>query len=457
MSPGFSLGQLICTLGGVPQNLPWDSLGRPVGAISTDSRHLNPGDGFVALRGETWDGHQFVAGAIERGAGVAIVDHQANLPDTLPLIRVADTLTAYQTLGQAWRRRFAIPVIAVTGSAGKTTMKELLAAVLGTQGRVLKTQENENNDIGVPKTLLQLRPDHAFAVIEMGMRARGEIQRLARLAQPTVGVITNTGTAHIGRLGSREAIAQAKCELFAHLGWGDIAVYNWDSPLLRQLAPQVTAGRTLSYGLTGGDVVGTVTATDLRVGDWILPLPLPGEHNAVNYLGALGVAQTLGVDWTPLTQGLPVELPAGRSRRLTVGDSITLLDETYNASPEAVIAALKLLKSTAGRRRIPVLGAMRELGDSAVSLHQQVGEQVAALAFDQVVVLGDDPEVVALAAAAHPVPTERFTDPAALTAYLVATLEPGDTLLFKASRSIGLDRIVTQVKKTLEAREPATD
>lgn len=457
MSPGFSLGQLICTLGGVPQNLPWDSLGRPVGAITTDSRRLHPGEGFVALRGETWDGHQFVADAVARGAGVAIVDQQADLPDALPLIRVADTLAAYQTLGQAWRRRFAIPVIAVTGSAGKTTMKELLAAVLGTQGLVLKTQENENNDIGVPKTLLQLCPDHGFAVIEMGMRARGEIQRLARLAQPTVGVITNTGTAHLGRLGSREAIAQAKCELFAHLGWGDIAVYNWDSPLLRQLAPQVTAGRAVSYGLTGGDVVGAVTATDLRVGDWRFPLPLPGEHNAVNYLGALVVAQTLGVDWTPLTQGLAVELPAGRSRRLTVGDSITLLDETYNASPEAVIAALKLLKSTAGRRRIPVLGAMRELGDLAVALHQQVGEQVAALGFDQVVVLGDDPEVVALAAAAHPVPTERFTDPDALTAYLVATLEPGDTLLFKASRSIGLDRIVTQVQKALVIGGAPTD
>jgi UDP-N-acetylmuramoyl-tripeptide--D-alanyl-D-alanine ligase len=329
---------------------------------------------------------------------------------------------------------------------GKTTTKELIAAVLGTQGRVLKTQANYNNEIGVPKTLLELNSEHDFAVIEMGMRAAGEIALLTQIACPDLAVITNVGTAHIGRLGSEAAIAQAKCELLAELPTGGIAVLNHDDSLLRSTAAQVWSGQTLTYGLEGGDLHGQLLDSEtLLVNGLKLPLPLPGRHNALNYLAALAVAKLLNLDWTPLTQGLQVELPQGRSRRWDLAGDVVILDETYNAGLESMLAAIDLLAQTPGTRHIAVLGTMKELGDRSPDLHRQVGQAVSQRQFDRLLILADPLESAAMVEAAGAI-AEPYTDVEAVVDRLLELVQPGDRLLFKASRAVGLDRAVEQFR-----------
>jgi UDP-N-acetylmuramoyl-tripeptide--D-alanyl-D-alanine ligase len=413
--------------------------------VSTDSRQISPGEIFLALRGENFNGHDFTDAAIQKGAIALIVDAWVSVKSSkyIPQFKVQNTLEAYQKIARWWREQLEIPVIAVTGSVGKTTTKELIAAVLSTQGTVHKTQANYNNEIGVPKTLLDLSENHQFAVVEMAMRARGEIALLTQIARPSIGVITNVGTAHIGRLGSEAAIAQAKCELLEKMPQNSVAVLNYDNPLLRSTAAKVWQGETLTYGLEGGDLVGAlIDAQTLRVEGLDLPLPLPGRHNALNYLGALAVAKILGVDWTPLTQGLAVTLPGGRSRRFTLANDITILDETYNAGLESMIAALQLLKETPGTRHIAVLGTMKELGERSPQFHRQLGETVKQLGIDQLFVLTNDPEAEAIAIGASGIPSECLPTHAELVQRLSEIAQPGDRLLFKASNSVGLNQVV---------------
>ncbi|GAB4149635.1 MAG: UDP-N-acetylmuramoyl-tripeptide--D-alanyl-D-alanine ligase [Cyanobacteria bacterium J069] len=419
--------------------------------VTTDSRNLSPGDLFVALRGDRFDGHAFVKLALGQGAIAAVVSDLSPDGESLPLLRVGDTLAAYQQLGTLWRRQFAGPVVAITGSVGKTTTKELIAAVLATQGPVLKTRANYNNEIGVPKTLLELGPEHQFAVIEMGMRAAGEIALLAQIAEPDIAVITNVGTAHIGRLGSEQAIANAKCELLQELDSAGIAVLNHDNQRLMDTAARVWRGKTLTYGLTGGDLHGTLLdANTLQVDGTRLPLPLPGQHNALNYLAAIAVAKMLGINWQPLTAGLSVELPQGRARRLELPNDIVILDETYNAGLESMLAALRLLADTPGTRRIAVLGTMKELGDRSLEFHQQVGAAVRNLGLDALLILADAAEATALSTGASGLPTERLATHAEVVDWLMQNVTKGDRLLFKASRAVGLDQVVSQVLKRMK-------
>lgn len=265
-----------------------------IDGITTDSRYINPGEIFLALRGNNFDGHDFANIAVDKGAIALIVDHHISVKSTkqIPQIQVKDTLLAYQQVAHWWREQLTIPVIAITGSVGKTTTKELISAVLSNYGIVHKTKENYNNEIGVPKTLLELTRQHDYAVIEMGMRGLNEIALLSQIARPTIGLITNVGTAHIGRLGSKEAIAQAKCELLAEMPPDATAIFNHDNSLLVQTAKKVWKGETISYGLEGGDITGELLDNQtLRVEGMDFPLPLPGRHNALNYLGAIAVAK----------------------------------------------------------------------------------------------------------------------------------------------------------------------
>jgi UDP-N-acetylmuramoyl-tripeptide--D-alanyl-D-alanine ligase len=419
--------------------------------ITTDSRDIQPGDVFVALRGDRFDGHTFVRQAIAQGAIAAVVDQavdQSTDLDDLPLFVVTNTLTAYQAIARWWRDQFPIPVIGITGSVGKTTTKELIAAVLATQGSVLKTQANNNNEIGVPKTLLELTPDHDFAVIEMGMRAAGEIAELTRIANPTVGVITNVGTAHIGRLGSEQAIADAKCELLAEMGEGAIAVLNHDNARLLETSSHVWNGKRIDYGLEAGSLTGHLSADGktLTVNGIDLPVPLTGQHNALNYLAALGVARAIGIDWTgltrALTQGLQVELPKGRAQRIQLPNDIVLLDETYNAGLESMLASLKLLAETPGTRHLAVLGTMKELGDRSPEFHRQVGEMAQTLKLDYLLILADEAESRAMAEGAGAMAVEQCQSHEAVVKRLQAIVAEGDRILFKASRAVGLDRVV---------------
>ena len=439
-----TLGQLIDILSAEPLHFPPDLSQRLAQGVTTDTRYLKPGEIFLALSGDHFDGHRFAEQAVKQGAIATIVTHPLNAP--IPQLLVKDTLVAYQRLGQWWRQQFQIPIIAITGSVGKTTTKELIAAVLGTAGSVLKTEANYNNEIGVPKTLLGLTPNHDYAVVEMGMRGPGEIAELTQIARPTIGVITNVGTAHIGRLGSREAIAQAKCELLANMPSDSLAVLNADNPLLLETASTVWNGALVTYGLDDGDLQGRlVDEQTLVVEGTELPLPLPGAHNALNYLAAVAIAQHLELDFAPLQQGLSLQLPSGRARKLALPNDVVILDETYNAGLESMQAALHLLAQIPGQRRIAVLGPMKELGDYASELHRQVGHLVQDLKIDQLLILDTGPEGTALAEGATTIPTAQFAEHQALIDYLDQYIQPGDRLLCKASHSVGLDRIVTHL------------
>ena len=413
--------------------------------VNTDTRQIKTGNIFIALVGEKFDGHDFVDVAIQEAIAI-VVDRQLKLTTKIPQFIVKDTLNAYRQIARWWRNRFSIPVIGITGSVGKTSTKELIAAVLSKSGKVLKTEKNYNNEIGVPKTLLEITPEHDYAVIEMAMRGKGEIALLTQIARPTIGVITNVGTAHIGRLGSKQAIADAKCELLATMSPKSTAILNHDNQLLIDTAASVWKGKTITYGLKGGDITGKLIDTQtIQIGKESYNLPIPGEHNASNLLAAIAVAQTLHLDLAPL-KNLTVELPQGRARRYQLDSDILLLDETYNAGLESMQAALKLLKETPGNRHIAVLGTMKELGDYSDRFHYQIGETVRDLGIDLLLVLADEPATREIIKGAASIEAECFTEHQALTSRLQKIIASGDRILFKASNSVGLNRVVKQLQ-----------
>jgi len=430
--------------------------------ISTDSRQVQRGELFVALRGEKFDGHQFVVKAIEKGAVAGIVDQQSlsYLEPDLPLLVVTNTLTAYQQIAHWWRKQLTIPIIGITGSAGKTTTKEIIASLLGyflDQGKqVHKSIANHNNEIGVAQTLLAIDPQvHQFAVLEMAMRGRGQIAELSRMAQPDIGVITNIGTAHIGLLGSQQAIASAKCELLAEMPQQSTAVLNGDDQLLIETASKVWQGKTIYYGLRQGQILGHLVNHQLTVEDCTWHLPLLGEHNAMNFLAGLAVLRSLNLDWQKVPPNLQIKLPEGRAEIYELQEDIQLLDESYNASPSAVIASLKLLKQLQGKRYWAVLGANRELGEQSTELHRQIGSSVAELGIDYLVIL-DDPEAREIAQGLpHEAEVKVYLcpDQQSIVELLVTNLQAGDRILCKASHSVGIDQVVKQLIQHFQERK----
>ena len=446
----MQLGALIACwgepLGG---NAPLDPT-IPVGTICTDSRALAPGQLFIPLVGERFDGHVFLPQVVAAGAQAAVVQRAraGDVPPGLLHWLVDDTLAAYQQLAALHRQLLTAPVVAVTGSAGKTTTRELIRAALACLGPVIASSGNENNDIGVPMTLFKADAATRALVVEMGMRGLGEIERLSHCTQPDVAVITNVGTAHIGRLGSREAIATAKCEITASLNTGGLLVIPSGDALLETAVSQVWSGRVVRVGLSdesGADQAALLGELDehaevMRVAGDVIHLPLPGRHNARNLLLAIAVAQEFGVPLQKL-MNLKVEVPGGRNRRLQLG-GLTVLDETYNASPEAVMAALALLAQQPGRR-FAVLGTMLELGEQSVSLHRQVAAYAAALQLDGLVVVSEGPEAEAMSAAAAGLTRLAVvSEPVQAAMPLSSWLQRGDVVLLKASRGVALEQLI---------------
>ncbi|QNI64220.1 UDP-N-acetylmuramoyl-tripeptide--D-alanyl-D-alanine ligase [Synechococcus sp. A15-44] len=418
-----------------------------VGRVCTDSRQLQAGDFFVPLVGERFDGHHFLAQLPEHKVQAAVVSRSWTepLPSGLLHWRVDDTLLAYQQLALLHRRALAKPLVAVTGSAGKTTTRELIRAALAPLGAIQASEGNNNNDVGVPLTVLGATAADAALVIEMGMRGPGEIERLSRCTEPDLAVITNIGTAHIGRLGSREAIAAAKCEITAGLHPKGTVVIPAGDPLLESALAAVWSGRVLRVRLADdpeveSDLVGDVNGHQLLIGADRLPLQLEGRHNARNLLLAVAVAEQLGVSRQAL-QAMQVTVPGGRNRRLQQG-GLTLLDETYNASPEAVLAALELLAAQPGRR-FAVLGTMLELGERSLELHRQVAERAVQLGLDGVVLVDGGAEGKVMAEVASSLPKlQLVASPEDAAAPLAAWLDAGDVLLLKASRGVALERLI---------------
>jgi UDP-N-acetylmuramoyl-tripeptide--D-alanyl-D-alanine ligase len=425
-------------------------------SVSTDTRGLVPQALFFAIRGERFDGVQFVSQAFAAGAAGAVVPAgTARETDAASAIEVDDVRAALGRLAARWRRKFDLPVVAVTGSNGKTTVKDMIAAVLCARAgpdRVLATKGNLNNDIGMPLTLLALRAQHRYCVIEMGMNHAGEIGYLTRMAGPDVALVTNAGTAHIGMLGSVEAIARAKGEIYDGLGKEGIAIVNADdayAPLWRALNAR---RRTIGFGLDAqAEITGRYTGHALhseiviRTPAWqaAVHLQAPGVHNVRNALAATAAAYALGIDAPSVQTGLAAfRGPEGRMQRRQARHGAMLIDDTYNANPDSAIAAIEALAAMQGKR-VFVLGDMAELGSQSEVQHARVGAAARAAGIELLFTLGT---ASALATAAFSHPAQHFTRIEDLLAALEQQLDAGTVLLVKGSRSMQMERVVSSLE-----------
>ena len=417
--------------------------------VSTDSRHLKPGDLFIALRGPNFDGHAFIPMAVTRGARGALVERIVEAG--LSQVQVADTRLALGQLGASMRDNFSGPLIAVTGSNGKTTVKEMIAAILRASGLpVLATRGNLNNDIGLPLMLLELCPEHAFAVIEMGANHAGEIAYLTRLAQPSIALITNAGPAHLEGFGDLDGVARAKGEIFQGLGTTGVAVINRDDEYADYWR-QLNAGRqVIEFGLThSAQVTGEVLDAQnnrfrlhLAGESQDIDLPLAGQHNVCNALAAAATASAAGISLDQIAQGLQsVAGVNGRLRRVPGPRGSVIIDDTYNANPASLSAALAAFTGSAGVRWL-VLGDMAELGPQTEILHERAGIQTREAGFRRLFTLGKHSR---RAAAAFGPNSEHFADVQSLVEALSQALTTSDvapTILIKGSRSMAMERVV---------------
>ncbi|MDH3830595.1 MAG: UDP-N-acetylmuramoyl-tripeptide--D-alanyl-D-alanine ligase, partial [Gammaproteobacteria bacterium] len=363
--------------------------------VSTDTRQLQPGALFFALQGPNFDGHGFIETARAQGAIAAAVAHPCE--SALPQIEVADTRLALGSLSAHWRQQFTLPVVGITGSNGKTTVRAMTAAILSQCGDTLATQGNLNNDIGLPLTLARLAADHRFAVLEMGANHPGEIDYLAGLAQPTIAIVTNAGPAHLEGFGDLQGVARAKGELFARLGKDGVAVINADdtfAPLWRELAAHC---RIVEFGLQGADVTadwqGDASGSDVQLhtaaGNIELRLALPGRHNVMNALAASAAALAAGAGLDAVKAGLEtLSQVAGRFNVHSLPGDITLIDDTYNANPESLQVALDVLALAPGDSWL-VLGDMGELGADAAALHSAAGRNAREAGVSRLYGLGE--------------------------------------------------------------------
>ncbi|MDQ7819785.1 MAG: UDP-N-acetylmuramoyl-tripeptide--D-alanyl-D-alanine ligase [Armatimonadota bacterium] len=431
--------------------------GTPAGCVvtgvSTDSRTLRPGELFVPLRGPRADGHDFIADAVRRGAAAALCARPVpDIPPGVLLVRVDDPLQALGHLARAWRRRLSVQVVGVTGSVGKTSTTQMCAAVLARRYRVAATREEWNAEIGVPLLLLGLRAHHQVAVVEMAMRGPGQISALVEMAAPSVGVVTAVGEAHLEFLGSVEAIARAKGELVAGLPPEGVAVLNRDDPLAWGLRT-LCRGRVVGYGLSAG---AEVTASDIRLDDggttfrlhaagWTRQVRLSawGRHTVSNALAAAAVGLVWGVSPDDIVAGLDAwRPPPMRLQPVRAGD-VLVINDAYNSSPRSARAALEVLAEVGrGRRRVAVLGEMRELGPRSADLHREVGA-LAARHADVVVAVGGGAGALAegaVQAGGRAVEYAPTVEEAARLAQ--ALVRPGDVILVKGSRALRMERVV---------------
>ncbi|MFP3904913.1 MAG: UDP-N-acetylmuramoyl-tripeptide--D-alanyl-D-alanine ligase [Armatimonadota bacterium] len=423
-----------------------------VRGVSTDSRDIKQGEAFVALVGDRFDGHDFLREAADAGAAAVVVE-AGRLGDAAidtVVITVPDTLQALGCIGRYWRRRCSAHVVAVTGSAGKTTTKDMIGSILQQAGAVTTTRENQNNEIGVPQTLLRMGRNDDFCVLEFGMRAPGEIEYLVRISEPDIGLITNIGEAHIGRLGSREAVAKAKAEMLPLLPEDGAAVLNADDfffPLLSNMA----SAPVISFGTTEADVTLTdvellgVTGCRARLrlpgGSIEVTLQLPGRHNAMNAAAAAAVATAVDIAPDLIKAGLEAfEGHSMRSQTIQAGD-VTIIHDAYNASPTSVPPALEVLGQAQGRK-VFVFGDMLELGPAAEEAHREIGRLAVKHGVDLLISVGQLGEYAAEEAEEEGVQIYHTSNAQEAAEIARDILQPGDTVLVKASRGMKLEIVV---------------
>ena len=422
-----------------------------IAGVTTDSRSIATGDLFVALKGERFDGHAFVADSIRRGAAAAMVSTAVEADIAIPQVLVDDTRLALGRLAAGWRARFALPLVALTGSNGKTTVKEMIAAILADhcdgRAEVLATEGNLNNDIGMPLTLLKLRDRHRYAVIEMGMNHAGEIDYLTRIAQPTVALVNNAHRAHVGLLGDVEAIARAKGEIYAGLRAGGIALVNADDAFAGYWKELNLDRRVVTFGLgEDADVRGHLQGEQLRLvtptDAFAVTLQVAGEHNARNAVAACAAAYALEIPPHAIQQGLNgfAGVPGRQQKRAGAGGA-TVIDDTYNANPDSMKAAAKVLALAPGRK-VFVIGDMGELGVGAAAMHAEIGAYAKTLGIERLLALGaaSREAVTAFGAGAT-----HFDTLEALLEAARREDRPGTTILVKGSRFMQMERVASDL------------
>lgn len=420
--------------------------------VSIDTRTIKPGDLYIAIVGERFNGHDFVHAAKDAGAA-AIMIHE-DVDCDLPQLKVGNTQSALGQLGKFWAKRYAIPTIAITGSNGKTTVKEIIASILGQIGPVLSTRGNLNNELGVPLTLLDMRKDHIYAVVEMGANHAGEIARLVDLAEPDVAVVTNIGTAHLEGFGSVQGIADAKSEIYAGLKSEGYGVINADDQYVDVMRRACAHCRVQEFGRSNASDVSVLPGNKLVIrymGKRLtVQFGLSGEHNVMNALAAIAAVECLGVDARFIELGLAAMEPVpGRLEKKAGHAGALIIDDTYNANPDSTRSAIKVLAAFSGKRFL-VLGDMGELGSEALALHRSIGEFALAERLDGLWTTGE----LSLQAceafhdrSANQTEASRstgghFEDQQSLIDDLHAQLGSGVTVLVKGSRSSRMEGVV---------------
>jgi UDP-N-acetylmuramoyl-tripeptide--D-alanyl-D-alanine ligase len=478
----FSVEELREVIGGRVLSGDEDAWGKQrIRRISLDTRSLRPGDLFIAIRGDRFDGHDFIKTALGRGAVGAIVldSYDVSLcagkflsKRTRPgILGVPDPLYAYQQLASYFRGRFKIPIVAVTGSNGKTTTKEMVASVMAHRWKILKTEGNLNNRVGVPQTLFRLNAQHQGAVIEMGVDNIGQTTRLCEIAKPTIGIITNVGPDHLEFFGSMDVSAQAKAELLDLLPAAGTAVLNADDSYYDYLIARARC-RVVSFGLSPkADVRALNVTSDGRNGTMfrlVLPrsgrhtnvhIRVQGEHNIANALAAAAVGTTLGLSGAAIARGLSKFRPAAMRSQVSVCQGVKLIIDCYNANPASMTAAVQLLTQIRTKgKKIAVLGDMLELGPNAVQMHEEVGGFVARQGIDQLVAcgpLGKSLAKGAREAGQDPSHIMEVSDATAAADAVKSIAKSGDVVLIKASRGMKLERVADALRKIKSARKKA--
>jgi UDP-N-acetylmuramoyl-tripeptide--D-alanyl-D-alanine ligase len=461
-TPVLSAEEILKATGGVPLRggRGWSCRG-----VSTDTRSLTAGNLFIALAGENFDGHDCLTKAAERGsAGLLIREDAAErlavTPEELPAIGVPDTLQALGDIAGDWRRRFPIPLVAITGSSGKTTTKEMVAAIAARRRNIMKTEGNLNNRIGLPLTLLKLRAEHELAIVELGTNSPGEIATLAAIAGPDVGLITNIGPAHLEGLGSLTAIREEKGSLFEVMAGQGTAILNHDDPAIGLLAAR-WQGRDITFGLgPGAGITGERiepagpegTRFNLVIDGIGVPvfLAAAGEHNVMNALAAAAAAWALGFDRHEIAAGLADFRPVpGRTEIRRLGNGAFLIIDVYNANPASVREAVKTLQGVRGNGgAIAILGDMLELGERSEALHYEIGALLAEANIHDLFLKGSLTKALAAGAIRRGFPAERITffeDPEMVVSSLRSRLNEGDWILIKGSRKMKMEAVAEKI------------
>jgi UDP-N-acetylmuramoyl-tripeptide--D-alanyl-D-alanine ligase len=461
-SPIFSLEDVLKATAGILVS------GKPENTfcgISTDSRLVNKGNLFIALKGEKFDGHDFVRKTLDQGAAGIIVQEEAKLDQaltdkTVSVIKVADTLIALGDLAHEWRKRFSIPVIGLTGSSGKTTTKEMMAAIIGRKKNILKTEGNLNNLIGLPQTIFRLTGDHELMILEMGTNSRGEIKRLTQIAMPDIGLITNVGPAHLAGFGSIDVVREEKNDLLLNIPSSGIAIINLDDEAVTTAAERWN-GRRITFSMSPN---ADVTVKDIEKNGvkgvrfnlimggntQKVEMRIAGLHHVYNAMAAAAAAVAVGMDPKTISEGLAAFRPfSGRMEMIRLHNGAFLLDDSYNANPASVREALMTLKDLKIHHNGYVfLGDMLELGEEASEMHRKIGMLIATIGVNALFLQGDFSEVTAAGAAEGGLSPQNIfflSDSEKGIVYLKEHLKKGDWILVKGSRRMKMEKIAAQI------------